>query len=197
MALTDAQRLLIARHNVQLGPNITVRGTGGPAVNVTRQSFSAFDWTLQGTFPVTVTVFSIFGDQCVRVVASASHQSANVHIGRVTFTLPSLTLDWSVVDTGGQFPDPPANFNYAQSGCAQCSSPALNNGQSVIFDDGPTFPDQTGEVGVSVSVVFSVHRLLPAFQWVRLTSAAWMSCVARCVSRVALHPIWLSIARSL
>jgi len=126
--------LLFAHHNVQLASYITVQETGKSALNVTRQSYSFFEWNpTNAVFPIKVTVLSIYGDT-------------------VTFNLLSLDLG-TALDTGGQFPDPPAGLDNAQPGCSSCSPPIINNGQTLLFLDSQ-LPQQKGP-------------------WIPLTQSAW------------------------
>jgi hypothetical protein len=131
-------RLLIAKHNVPLKSAITLQESGRAAVSLNRTTFGFWDYNPTGAggaaFPITVTLQSIYGDS-------------------ISFQVAAIST--AVIDTGAQFPDPPAGTGGGESGCpgGVCPKPIINNGQTVIFEDSQ-LPQQSGI-------------------WVPLTSAAW------------------------
>jgi hypothetical protein len=129
-------RFLIAKHNVPLRKDILIKETGKAAVSLNRTTYGFWDYNPPGgaAFPFNVTIYSIYGDS-------------------ISFLVNSLST--TPIDTGAQFPDPPAGTGGGESGCpgGVCPKPIINNGQTIIFDD-KQLPQQAGP-------------------WVPLTSAAW------------------------
>ena len=130
-------RAQIAHHNTPLKATITVQESGKAATVVTRTSFGFWDWNPNNAvFPITITIEDIFGSTITAVWPTHS--------------------PGQIVDTGRQFPEPPAGTGGAESNCpgGVCPAPLINNGQLVIFEDS-TFPQRTPD-------------------WLPLTQHAWM-----------------------